>query len=174
LGLAISKNIVSLWNGEIWYESEPCKGTTFFFTHPFNLEVDTMDIKSGIFDENTLDLSGRRILIAEDEDSNYKLLESYLIKSNAEIFWAENGEDAIVLANAYHIDLVLMDIKMPKMNGIEASIKLKELYPDLPIIAQTAFAFKKEIEAILKCGINDYVTKPIVKQKLFELIRKYL
>jgi len=102
------------------------------------------------------------------------LLNIFLKKSNIEILWAKNGLEAIQIVNENRLDLILMDIKMPVMDGMEATRKIKELKPQLPIIAQTAFAFNYEVEEILKSGIDAYITKPINKSELFDLISKFL
>lgn len=174
LGLAICKSIVSLWNGDIWYESEPDKGTTFFFTHPLSAENVSKKEQPTITTNNIIDLKNKRFLIAEDELSNYKLLETYLKGTNVEILWARNGVEAIQFVKDQRLDLVLMDIKMPIMNGIEASKKIKALIPELPIIVQTAFAFNSEVEEILKSGVNAYITKPINKSEFLDLVCKFL
>jgi signal transduction histidine kinase/ligand-binding sensor domain-containing protein/CheY-like chemotaxis protein len=174
LGLAISKSLVLLWNGHIWFESEYGRGTTFFFTHPLNeAEIEEYhEIQS--IKNSTIDLKGRRILIAEDEESNFLLLEGFLDKTEAEIIWAKDGLEAVVFASKSTCDIVLMDIKMPKMDGIKASKEIKKIHPLLPIIAQTAYAFPDEIENILLSGIDDYISKPIDRDDLFDLIQKYL
>lgn len=174
LGLAICKNIVALWNGEIWYESELGKGTTFFFTYPLSSEYISKKKKPKEMFNGINNLMGKRILIAEDEISNFKLLEIYISRTNAEVLWAQNGAEAIKIVKDQQIDLVLMDIKMPVMDGIEASKRIKQLLPELPIIAQTAFAFNYEVEEILKSGVNAYITKPINKIELYDLLSKFL
>ena len=174
LGLAICKSIVGLWDGDIWYESEMGKGTTFYFSHPLNAEKTGRIKQVGTSTDGVIDLKNKRILIAEDEESNFKLLDIYLKKTSVGIMWAKNGVDAVQLATENHFDLVLMDIKMPIMGGMEASKKIKALNPDLPIIAQTAFAFSTEVEDILKSGIDSYITKPINKDELMNLLSKFL
>jgi CheY-like chemotaxis protein len=86
----------------------------------------------------------------------------------------QNGEEAVSKIRERKFDLVLMDIKMPIMSGIEASKRIKKIYPKLPIIAQTAYAYKNEIDEILKCGISAYIIKPINRAELFAVIEKYL
>jgi len=174
LGLSICKSIVSLWNGDIWFESELGKGTTFFFTYPLPSEKIGKINQPKVIAEGTLDLTGKRILVAEDEPSNFKLLDIYLKTIDAEVLWAKNGEEAIQCVKDHRIDLVLMDIKMPIMNGLDATRILKELMPELPIVAQTAFAFNYEVEEILKSGVNAYITKPINKKELFDLISRFV
>lgn len=172
LGLAISKGLVTLWNGDIWFVSAQTKGTTFYFTYP--LQQSIIDINKTVKDRPNLNLSGKNILIAEDEESNYHLLESYLLKTKATLHWVRNGLEAINTIKEQNIDLILMDIKMPVMDGIEASAQIKKFSSSIPIIAQTAYALKSEIEEILKSGVDSYIIKPIKQSEILELIRKFL
>jgi signal transduction histidine kinase/CheY-like chemotaxis protein len=174
LGLSLCKSIVTLWNGDIWFESELGKGTTFFFTYPLSSENQSKNKQPKGIANGSLDLTGKRILIAEDEVSNFKLLEIYFKGTRAEILWAKNGAEAIQCVKDHRVDLILMDVKMPTMNGLEATKKIKELMPELPIVAQTAFAFSNEIEEILRSGVNAYITKPINKTELFDLISRFV
>jgi signal transduction histidine kinase/ligand-binding sensor domain-containing protein/CheY-like chemotaxis protein len=171
LGLAICKGLVSLWKGDIWYESAPGKGTTFYFTYPLLLKA--VDSEKTHNEKLTINLSGKCILAAEDEESNFKLLENYLLKTKAKILWARDGLEAVNLAKENKIDLVLMDIKMPVMDGIEASVQIKKLYPSLPVVAQTAYAMKTEIQEILKSGLDSYLIKPIKHIELIDMLKKY-
>jgi signal transduction histidine kinase/ligand-binding sensor domain-containing protein/CheY-like chemotaxis protein len=174
LGLAICKSLVELWQGDIWYKSEIGKGTTFFFTLPVSHKAIPDYVNEVDAEIAACNFIDKCILIADDEESNYLLLNNYLKKTSAKILWAKNGIEAISICKEQSIDLVLMDIKMPLMNGYEASRKIKELYPNLNIIAQTAFAYKNEIDEILSCGVNAYITKPINRKELLELISKFL
>ena len=119
-------------------------------------------------------LTGKYILIAEDDVTNYKLLESFLSKTNAIIYWAKNGVEAVDISIKHQLDLVLMDIRMPEMDGISASKLIRKYYPDLPIIAQTAYTLKEDIEKIMKASINEYIAKPLNGTKLLNILKKYL
>lgn len=115
------------------------------------------------------------ILIAEDEEINYIFLAEALRETNAEILHARDGQEAINLFNqSKQIDLILMDIKMPGVNGYDATCHIKEQKPDLPIIAQTAYALSGEKEQILNSGFDDYIAKPIKQEKLLEIIARHL
>jgi CheY-like chemotaxis protein len=124
--------------------------------------------------EELLNQSPHKILIVEDEESNYELLKAILRKSNVEIFWAKNGIGAIDLCKRFSFDLVLMDIKMPEMNGYEAVEILRKQGFTFPIIAQTAYARIEDESIILNKGFDGYISKPIDKTKLLEIICKYL
>ena len=118
---------------------------------------------------------GRKILIVEDDGSSYLFLETLLRKHNPEIFWAKTGRHAIeLLKKEDDIDLILMDIRMPEMNGIDTTRKIRKIYPDLPIIAQTAYAQISDRKMALDCGCNDYISKPIEATELNAMLSKYL
>jgi len=124
---------------------------------------------------NNYDFSGKKILIAEDERTNYLFLEALLKRTNAILIWAETCKTALeAVQKDSAIDLVLMDIKMPEMNGYEATHEIKKIRPQLPIIAQTAYALAGEKEKILSAGCDDYLSKPIMGKVLLEKIDVYL
>jgi len=120
------------------------------------------------------DWQGKSILVVEDEDHNYAYIHEILKRTHATILRAENGIRAVERAQNEPIDLVLMDIKMPEMDGIMATIEIRKILPDIPIIAQTAFAMEKERLACLDAGCNDYIAKPFEPLKLLERIKNYL
>ncbi len=176
LGLAISKNIAKLLKGDITVESEEDIGSVFYFKIPIKLSTKLkteQKTKSTISDK--LDLSGKTILIAEDVESNFQLLETYLLKTNAKILWAQNGQEAIDFCkNNNDIDLILMDMQMPVLNGYEATKEIKKFRPELPIIAETAFALAGDKEKIIEAGCDDYVSKPIKASLLYEIIKTHI
>lgn len=116
-----------------------------------------------------------RILVAEDEDSNYRYVEKLLKKAGFDLLRASNGFEAVEYSKVYEdIDLILMDIKMPVMNGVEATREIKLIKPSIPIIATTAFAIPGDREVFLKAGCDDYIPKPIKPEILINLIYNYL
>lgn len=115
-----------------------------------------------------------RILIAEDVESNYLYLSAVLSKIQAKVFWAKNGKEAVDIFNGEEIDLILMDLQMPEMNGYEATKIIKKTDPKLPIIAQTAFAMSDDREKALDAGCDDYLAKPIKSKDLLNIVGKYI
>jgi two-component system, cell cycle response regulator DivK len=115
------------------------------------------------------------ILIAEDVESNFLYLKAVFSKLNANVFWAKNGLEVLDICEKEEImDLVLMDLQMPEMNGYEATQILKQRYPELPVVAQTAFAMSDDREKALDAGCDDYLAKPIKSKDLLSIAEKYL
>ncbi|RLD61947.1 MAG: hybrid sensor histidine kinase/response regulator, partial [Bacteroidetes bacterium] len=177
LGLAISRKLTELLGGKIWVEANEGKGSSFYFRIPINVtqsddEIDNLLIKN----MDNFSLEGKTILVVEDEDSNYVLLDKILKTKKAEVIIATDGASAIniISKNGRPIDLVLMDIKMPGINGYDATKKIKELRKDLPIIAQTAFNMNGEKEKCLALGFDDFIAKPFDKETLMVKINKWI
>ena len=115
----------------------------------------------------------KRILIAEDNDSNYILM-NYILKRHYEFFRARNGQEAVDLALSEKPDLILMDLKMPVMDGLEATRQIKAEMPDLPIVALTANAFDSDRQAALEAGCDDFLSKPVNAEKCIQTIAKFV
>nr|NQU89530.1 response regulator [Bacteroidota bacterium] len=181
LGLSISKAYVEMLGGKIWVESVEGQGSQFYFTIPYNLESEKKpETKAPFLQAETgnqfdPEISGLKILIAEDEEFSDMHLSLVIENLSKEILHAKTGIEAVELChNNQDIDLVLMDIKMPEMNGYDAIRKIREFNKDVIIIAQTAYALVGDREKALEAGCNDYLSKPINKDKLKEVIGRYL
>jgi signal transduction histidine kinase/CheY-like chemotaxis protein len=176
LGLSIAKAYTEMLNGKIWFDSTLGKGSTFYFTLPYSQcktipEKEIPKQKSKV--KETYEQKKIKILIAEDNDTNIQLLSFYLAEFKPEILIAKNGKIAVEIAkNHPDIDIILMDIKMPVMDGYEATEKIREFNKDVTIIAQTAYALTGDDLKTLKAGCNDYISKPIDKDKLLKMINK--
>lgn len=125
-----------------------------------------------VMEENKL--AGKRILVVEDEESNYDLIRVYLKKYKPIITWAKDGQNAVEVFKNSQFDLILMDIQLPIMNGIEATKVIKEFNNQIPIIAQTAYAMSQDRQKALDAGCNDYISKPMKRKDLISLIEKHI
>lgn len=125
--------------------------------------------------QNLHSLTSYKILVAEDEEANYKYVEKILKREGYDLLRATNGFEAVEYARIYDdIDLILMDIKMPVMNGVEATREIKNIKPAIPIIATTAFAIPGDREVFLKAGCDDYIPKPIKPGILIQMIDMHI
>ena len=179
LGLAITSKLVNLLGGKIFVESSLNKGSKFYFTIPIkinnraekNYNTKTLSIKK-------YDLSKYNILVVEDNEINSLITTKYLESWGANVINANNGNEALTILKNYHVDLVLLDLFMPELDGYETTKSIRNLQNTIkaktPIIAITASALKEVFDMAEKAGINEYMTKPFKPNELFEKIKKYL
>ena len=184
LGLSICKAITESMGGSVGFESKYHEGSLFWAIIPCNPEVKTgreperhigpsTDEENMTYSRNlNAALDRKTILIAEDISSNYLLLSAMLCK-HYNLLHAMNGQQAVEMAKNYRIDLLLMDMKMPVMDGLTATVEIRKFNKELPIVALTAHAFDSDKAAALEAGCNDYLAKPVDKARLMSVLRKY-
>ena len=181
LGLALCRIIVEKMGGTISVESALGKGSTFTFCLPFNGSIGGMSTSnrtttnvrtlrvSNRPDENNL----KTVLVAEDEESNFELVRIVLQK-RYRLLRAHNGIEAVTMNEDEHPDLILMDIRMPEMNGLDATRIIKEVYHNTPVIALSAYAFDENIREALAAGCDEFMAKPFRVEDLIEICAKYI
>ena len=178
LGLSISKIIVEKLGGKIAVQSKMGTGTTFTFTLPYisangDMKWEEKLTPASIKDNNRTSHQEMTILVAEDYQSNYDLIEAMLGKMY-KLVHAHDGMEAIIFYEQYKPDLILMDIKMPNINGLDATRAIREMSADVPVIAVSAYAYEKDKIAAIESGCNDFLTKPVSADLLKMTINKYL
>lgn len=179
VGLSISKFIIEKLGGSIGVSSEPGNGSEFYFSitnHNIKGSIVTNTEELVTLNTETPDWHEKTVLIVEDEDSNIELLKTILNPSKVNLILASNGNEGVekYTHSKDKIDLILMDIQLPEMSGIDASLHIKKISAKVPIIAQSAYAFPDEIENIKKANIDDYISKPMTKEKVIGVMKKYL
>lgn len=174
LGLAICQMIIKKLGGEIGVESEYGKGSTFWFTLPADIIRNIQIPPAANQEEEVLTDKARTatLLIAEDNESNYILIRAVLKEYN--LLHAHDGNEAVQLYREHHPDLILMDLKMPNMDGYEATAEIRKEDPHIPIIAVTAFAFAEDEQRVKQSGFNGYASKPIKPAELKKIINQHL
>ncbi len=175
LGLAISKSYVEMLGGTISVDTKEGLGSTFTFTIPLKYaEKDTVEVEKLNQIVNFYLGNEEVILVAEDDNINFKLIEKLLKIINFNVIRAKDGLEAVEICRTNSdVDLVFMDIKMPNLDGYGAFEKIREFNQTLPIIAQTSYSFPEEVEKIKELGFNDFISKPIDKERLYELVKKH-
>lgn len=173
LGLSISKSYIDLMGGSIKLDSTPKQGTKIEFAVPYDpvitLQSRPQDLSVKSFENNT------SILVADDVEMNHLMIVEMLEEQNLKIYYARNGVEAIEMVKGHpEIKLILMDVRMPVMDGYKATMEIKKIRPELPIIAQTAYALAGDKEKALNAGCDDYLSKPIKRADLIQMLRKFL
>jgi hypothetical protein len=176
LGLSIAKSYIEMLGGEIWVESQEGKGSTFYFTIPYNaVSEEKIELLNAVSEKlKEVEIKKLKVLIVEDDEISYSLLSRMIQKLSYEVLHAITGVEAIeACRDNPDLDLVLMDIRMPEMDGNEATRQIRQFNKDVIIIAQTAYGFSSDKEKTIEAGCNDYISKPINKNLLYDLIKKH-
>jgi len=176
IGLSIVEKIVELFNGRVWLKSELGKGSSFYFTVPYVKSKGQTEAieQQKIAEEYDAD-SVKNILVVEDDDASLLLITKILNSLKINIHHVTNGKDAIEFIESNPgTDLILMDIKLPGIDGYEATSEIKKINSDIPVIAQTAYAIAGDREKAISIGCDDYISKPIRPDKLLELVLSYV
>ncbi len=174
LGLSITKGIVHLLDGDIWFDSDEGKGSTFYFKVPWDSSLTKPGIEKDITIEKSKKLSDKLIFIAEDDYPSFLFLKEVLNHTDAKIEHFVNGQLLVEALESKIPDLILIDINMPILNGIDATKRIRKMGFEGPIIAQTAYAMLEEKQRCLDAKCDDYISKPISIKQLLELVYKYL
>lgn len=172
LGLAISKHIIEKLGGRIWVNSALDSGTSVYFTIPYIQNVPESKPQNNDF--TNYQWGNKTILVADDIDANFDILKSALKKTCAQILWAKTGDEAVdIVKNSPDIDLILMDIRMPRMNGLEATRTIKDFNSEIPIIAQTAYTSELSQSSAKEYGFESVLEKPLNINKMLMEIDRY-
>ena len=181
LGLALCRIIVEKMGGTIKVESELGKGSTFTFTMPFHGTIGgmatsnrtTTSVRTLRVSTRPDEINQKTILVAEDEESNFELVRIVLQK-RYRLLRAHNGIEAVTINEDEHPDLILMDIRMPEMNGLDATRIIKEVNHSTPVIALSAYAFEENILEAKAAGCDEFMAKPFKVEDLIEICAKYI
>jgi len=177
LGLSVSKSLVELMGGKIGVESRINEGSEFYFTIPFK-PIDSLTGSSDLNEDSWNDAfnwEDKIVLVVEDNESNFEFIKAVLSKTNAQLIWADTGTKAIeIFEKTSSIDLVLMDIQIPELDGYEVTKIIKGINLNTPVIAQTAYAMSQDRDRALSAGCDDYISKPIKPLDLLNLMEKYI
>jgi len=177
LGLAIARRMAEKLDAMLWFESEFGKGTTFYLSTSKGIKVKDDDViieSTNKPDQQDYSWGKFTIVVAEDLYANFLLIKSLLTPTGINILWTKNGQETIDLVRNKHIDLILMDLRMPQVDGLTATRQIREFKPLVPIIAQTAFVTPEDKQQCIDAGCDDIVTKPIFKHELFMALKRFL
>ncbi len=174
LGLSIARAYLEKLGGRIWVESDVGTGSTFYFSLPY-IPAEKLPDDTKVDEETAGSIEpGHTILVAEDDDASYQLIEAFLVNQEVKLLRTATGQDTVTaVRDNPSISLVLMDIKMPGMNGLEATRKIREFNKRIPVIAQTAYAMPGDRDLALDAGCNDYLSKPVKMNELLLKINQF-
>ncbi|TKG94081.1 PAS domain S-box protein [Puteibacter caeruleilacunae] len=174
LGLSIAKGIIELLGGKIWFDSTENIGTTFYISHPLSKRIPSGKIQTPQLQHTDFNWHDRTILIVEDDPASMEFLKTVLGKVNVNLVTTPSGKEALeIVKSKDHIDLILMDVRLPDISGYVTTKLIKAIQRDIPIFAQTAHAMPEDKERCLEAGCDEFISKPINLKELLSLIHKY-
>lgn len=175
LGLSIVQGLITLMNGSIWVESEIAKGTSFYFTLPYEEQKTDIESDNKLEETETVSWAGKCLLLVEDDQASATFIKEIFEETGIKILHASSGKETLELVhNNPLIDIILMDLRLPDTNGLELTRFIKENYPGMIVIAQTAYAGSIDLKDCIDAGCNDFVPKPIHPEQIFNLVGEYL
>lgn len=178
LGLAISKGLVELLGGKIWIKTQQNLGSEFYFTIPVKQNVEKIKFDNPQIPQiryKDINWKGKTLLLVEDEEVNYIYINELLVSTGINLLRVVTGEEAVnICQSALPIDLILMDMRLPGINGFDATRLIKRIRRDIPIVAQTAYAMENEKEQCLEAGCDHYMTKPFDQEVFFDVLNNFL
>jgi CheY-like chemotaxis protein len=178
LGLAISKGLVELLGGNIWIKTRQNLGSEFYFTIPMKQNGEQMQFRNTSIQQirfKDINWEGKTLLLVEDEEVNYIYINELLINTGVNLLRVVTGEEAVnICQSALPIDLILMDMRLPGINGFDATRLIKRIRRDIPIVAQTAYAMENEREQCIEAGCDHYMTKPFDQEVFFDVLNNFL
>jgi len=174
LGLSISKGLIEVLGGNIWFETKQNSGSTFHFNLPYFPAAKPIDFIDKASGKQNYDWKGKKILIVEDDPTSINYIHEVLTPTGADVYKAINGKEAMNVCDTIHPELILMDIQLPEMNGYDATERIKQLYPDIKVIAQTAYAMEEDRHKALQAGCVDYITKPLKRNALLTMLSQHI
>ncbi len=170
IGLSISKSLTHIMGGQIWVESEINKGSVFYVDIPGEVKVNHTNTSRKKSKPESIRLENKTILVIEYEKSNYVLIQSYLSDTKAKTIWAKDSASGIQFCKQQHFDLILLDIRLPDIDGYETCKRMREIAPSIPVIAQTAYAAQEDKIRLSAAGFASFLIKPFSREELLEKI----
>jgi CheY-like chemotaxis protein len=173
--LAVSKEITEMLEGKIWVESKKKEGSDFYFTIPYKPSSTEYGKKKTTDLKENYNWQDKTVLIVEDDESSFVLLSTSLQETKIKILHASNGKEAVEkIKEGNKVDIVLMDIQLPLMNGYEATKEIRKINQDIPVIAQTAYAMQGDYNKSMEAGCNDHINKPVDTKTLMRKMDQFL